>query len=78
MGAYNVGSDEEVLIKNLAERIAEQSISGSKVEIRGVDTEDTVSRYVPDIGLAQHELGVSNIVGLTEAISRTLQWVSES
>jgi dTDP-glucose 4,6-dehydratase len=78
MGAYNVGSDEEVLIKNLAERIAEQSISGSKVEIRGVDTEDNVSRYVPDIGLAQHELGVSNIVGLTEAISRTLQWVSES
>ena len=76
--AYNVGSDQEITVRALAELIARQSGSEGNVEIKGTDTESNVTRYVPDVNLVRDELGVSNMVSLGDAISRTIQWVSQS
>lgn len=76
--AYNVGSDQEITVRGLAEQIARQSGSEGDVEIRGTDTEFNVTRYVPDVNLVRDELGVSNMVNLGDAISRTIQWVRQS
>lgn len=72
--AYNVGSDEEVKISELANRIRTISQSKQPVEIDGFDTNETVTRYVPSLALAKHDLDVDNNVLLDEAISRTLSW----
>jgi dTDP-glucose 4,6-dehydratase len=76
--SYNVGSDQQVSIKTLAELVARQAGSKTEVKINGVDTDANVSRYVPDVSLARDELGVSNMVDLAEAIQRTLEWVTET
>jgi len=78
MAAYNVGSEQEINVRELAEMIAMQSGREGSIEIRGVDTEFNVSRYVPDVSVICDELGVSNLVDLSEAISRTLRWVNET
>lgn len=78
LAAYNVGSDQEITVRALAEMIAVQSGSEGNVEIRGTDTESNVTRYVPDVNLVMDELGVSNVVNLGDAISRTIQWVRQS
>jgi nucleoside-diphosphate-sugar epimerase len=78
MCAYNVGSDQEVSIKALAELISRISPGAGKVQITGVDTDANVTRYVPDITLAREELMLTNEVILAEAISRTLNWVGST
>ncbi len=69
--AYNVGSDESVSIRDLAERIA-RLLGDGRVEIRGApDIGWNPGRYVPDTSLACRELGLYKSVPLDEAIRRT-------
>ena len=75
--AYNVGSDEEITIRDLAHKIHELSASNSGVHIAGVDTAENVSRYVPDISRCYSHLGLSNEIQLSDAILRTLSWNRE-
>ena len=70
---YNVGSSHALSILALAERV--RSVLGGKGEIvvRGKPQPGaTPSAYVPDIGRAQGELGLSVAVSLDEAIRRTV------
>ncbi|MGQ0823978.1 MAG: NAD-dependent epimerase/dehydratase family protein [Actinomycetota bacterium] len=70
--AYNVGADDAVSIRELADRIA-AAAPGVVVEQRGTaDPRRIPERYVPSIARAQKELGLSNRVGLDEGIRRTL------
>ena len=75
MRAYNVGSGESKSIREAAEvvrralgmeaevRVAKEAIAGARV-----------SRYVPDVSRAEHELGLRASVTLEEAVRRTAAW----
>jgi len=76
-GTFNVGTDEEVSIRTLAERII--AISGSRSEIQNVRQEDVygssyedIPRRVPDIRRMRVILGVAPKVSLDEGLGRTI------
>jgi dTDP-glucose 4,6-dehydratase len=70
--AYNVGSDEEVSIRDLAMRVRDALRAKVSVEIAGKPTPGAVrSRYVPDISRARSELGLDGWTPLDVAIQRT-------
>ena len=72
---YNVGSNEEVTIAELAGTIARLAHSGISVRILGDATLVGVSSsYVPDVTRAQAELGLDVTVPLDEALRRTVDW----
>ena len=71
--AYNVGSDDSVSIKSLAERIAAIDGDGCAVEIKTpVDPSKPIARYVPSIDRARTELGLDVFTPLDDAIARIL------
>lgn len=81
--AYNVGSEEAVSIRYLAERVADVAatvwpdrgrpeIVMAKQPLPGVAAE----RYVPTCGRARSELGLEPATSLDEAIRRTLIWAA--
>lgn len=71
---YNVGSDQAVSIRELAETV--RRVMGAKNQIliqkRPVSGEKP-ARYVPDISKAQKELGLSVKIGLEKAILKSLR-----
>ena len=70
---YNVGSNEGIQIRNLAETIG--SIFNVPVNIAQPLTPGTSSpRYVPDTSRAESELGLKVRVPLGEAIQKTARW----
>lgn len=71
---YNVGSDESVSIRDLAERVARVVGTGEFVVRGATDTGWNPGRYVPDTSLAGQELGLYKSVSLDEAIRRTALW----
>ena len=72
--AYNVGSDEAVSIKQLAERTSTVLAKGD-YQILGVnDGGWNLGRYVPDTRLINQELGLYKTVSLDDAIKRTALW----
>jgi len=71
---YNVGSDEEITIKQLAYTVVE-SID-FKVEVKVLDSSKPgkdPERYVPNIHRAKNELGLYPIISLNEAIRKTIK-----
>lgn len=71
--AYNVGSDEAVTIREVAERVSAevgQPVSITKTPPPGAPAE----RYVPSIQLARNTLGLTLAHDLTDGIRRTLAW----
>ena len=73
---YNVGSEDDVSIGDLARRVARQAPSPVEVRIaRPAPAVPVPDRYVPSTGRAQAELGLRQLVGLDEAIARTLRSV---
>jgi UDP-glucose 4-epimerase len=77
----NVGSDEEVTIKEVAEKMIRLSGLPSSVvlvpeaEVYGRGYED-IRRRVPDIRRMREILGVDPRVRLEEGLKRTLEWFS--
>jgi dTDP-glucose 4,6-dehydratase len=72
--AYNVGSEEEVSIAELARKVANCAPSPVDVVTRGSDTPANTSRYVPRTELIEREYQVENCVSLDDAIKRTIRW----
>ncbi len=77
-GIFNIGNDQEVSIRTLAERII--AISGSKSQIRYVPQEkvygpsyEDIPRRVPDIRRMYEILGVMPKVSLDEGLRRTIE-----
>ena len=76
--AYNVGSDQEVSIKVLAETVASIFPQRPTVDIGGrADASNPVNYYVPDVTRARAELGLEVITPLTESIDRTVSWLQQ-
>jgi dTDP-glucose 4,6-dehydratase len=74
--AYNVGSDEDLTITELACAVAE--VAGSKAGVQMAQQPKPGAaplRYVPSIERARSELGLECRINLKEGIGRTLDWL---
>lgn len=71
---YNVGSDESISIRDLAERISHVLGNGEYQILGSKDTGWNPGRYVPDTSLISRELGLHRTVSLDESIRRTALW----
>lgn len=76
--AYNVGSDEPILISDLAMQIKEIVNPNIDVSFRKSDVKQISSRYVPDISKITQNLKVQNRYGAVDAIARTSAWWKDS
>lgn len=74
---YNVGSDIEISIAELAHMVAEQQGQVS-VAIHGRPTALPPERYVPSIRRAKEDLGLDIWTTLPNAVLRTIQWAQGS
>lgn len=76
---YNVGSAQAVSIFELAQRVVENTVPGTKLEIAREPVPDApASRYVPDVTRAHDELGLRPIILLDEQIRRMYAWNRDS
>ena len=74
---YNVGSEEEITIEALARRIADCSKNSLTVEIKTKKSDYYgTDRYVPSTQRAQKELGLKQLIGLDDGISKTIEFNS--
>lgn len=72
---YNVGSDEAVSIKELAEMISAYNGNRNKIFVRKKYEENTPPDiYVPDISKIRLELNAPNICSLEETLFRTIEY----
>lgn len=73
--AYNVGAEEAVSIRELADRVAAAFTPRPEILVaRSPLPGAPAARYVPSTARAREELGLSTAVGLDEALRRTLGW----
>jgi len=73
--AYNVGSEQEISIRDLAGTVAEVLCPGARIEVAGQpDPSRPPARYVPSTRRAREELGLAERVSLREALRRTAAW----
>jgi dTDP-glucose 4,6-dehydratase len=73
--AYNVGSDADLSIFDLAKRVTYDMKVNLPIKItQHCDKERPISRYVPSTLRAQSELNLKKKVSLPEAIRRTVAW----
>lgn len=72
--AYNVGSDRDLSIRELAETVARAyrcAVDIARTPVSGAP----VQRYVPAIDRARHELGLEAWTSLEDSIERTERWL---
>jgi dTDP-glucose 4,6-dehydratase len=74
--AYNVGSEREINIADLARLVAEVAgVAASSVEVRGTPVlGEKPERYVPSTARARTELYLEEHIDLSESIRRTIAW----
>jgi len=71
---YNVGSDESVSIKLLAQRVSRVLGAGDCQVLNADDQGWNLGRYVPDTSQIGRDLGLYKTVSLDEGIRRTALW----
>jgi len=72
---YNVGSDEAISIKNLADTVSSCFSHKPAVVVRQSPSPGALpNRYVPDVSKAKSELGLTVRVGLVSAIRKTINF----
>jgi nucleoside-diphosphate-sugar epimerase len=72
---YNVGSERELSIAELAATVAAELKPSTAIRVMGLPRPGRApERYVPDTGRARLELGLGEWVSLEEAIRRTAEW----
>jgi nucleoside-diphosphate-sugar epimerase len=73
--AYNVGSEADLTIAELAHAVAKSFAPAPEVLIaRPAIPGAPPARYVPSTARAQEELGLGETIGLREALRRTIAW----
>lgn len=76
---YNVGSDREISIKDLAYLVASRFKNPLKIDIlTPINPSLPASRYVPSCSLIKNDLGVREHYTLEMAIDRAIKWNTES
>lgn len=72
---YNVGSEESITIRALAETVKQAFQPEPLVHVlKKVDPDRAVEHYVPSTKRAFNELNLTKIIGLEDAITRTISW----
>lgn len=72
---YNVGSERELSIAELAATVAAELEPSTAIRVMGLPrTSRAPDRYVPDTARARLELGLREWVSLEDAIRRTAEW----
>lgn len=72
---YNVGSGEDLQIKDLASLVVENTVPGTAIEIAGTPKPGAPAvRYVPRVDLVKRELGLEPWITLPESIRRMYEW----
>lgn len=72
---YNVGSDEQISILDLANTIAEFFTPKRQVEIKNIPRgSNPLNWYVPSIEKAKNEFGLSIETSLKDAVFKTIKW----
>ena len=71
--SYNVGSDQEISIRTLAEAVSRQASVPVHLAQSPVAGQEP-SRYVPGIARMQMGMGISPVIGIQESIRRSLHW----
>lgn len=71
---YNVGSDESVSVRELAEKVSDGLGNVGYRVLGAPDKGWNPGRYVPETSLIGHDLGLHKTVTLNEAIRRTALW----
>lgn len=75
--AYNVGSEEDITIAELAQIVAKSFDKSIEVKISGSPGPySPTDRYVPSTKLAQNDLGIRQVIDLVTAIERTITFVN--
>lgn len=72
--AYNVGSEKEISVAELARLVASAIDASLRVELARSASGGSPERYVPSTARARGQLGLSETVDLPEAIRRTAEW----
>jgi nucleoside-diphosphate-sugar epimerase len=73
--AYNVGSDADLSVRELADEIRKVVVPLTEVRVaKQPEPGSHAERYVPDITRARTELGLDVSISLPEAIRRTADW----
>ncbi|MBM3332339.1 NAD-dependent epimerase/dehydratase family protein [candidate division WOR-3 bacterium] len=73
--AYNVGSDADLSIRELADEVRGVVTPLAQVTVaRQPETGKPAERYVPDIARARNEIGLDVWISLPDAIARTANW----
>jgi len=76
--AYNVGSEDDLSIAELAHEVAATGIPKVDVRIEGTPTGAPPARYVPSTERARLELGLAQHIALPAAIAKTRAWFQHS
>jgi nucleoside-diphosphate-sugar epimerase len=71
---YNVGSDESVSIREMAEKVSETMGHVGHRVLGSLDLGWNLGRYVPDTSLIARDLGLVKTVTVMESIQRTALW----
>ncbi|WP_336325838.1 SDR family NAD(P)-dependent oxidoreductase [Halovenus sp. HT40] len=77
-GIYNIGTQDEITINELAERLF--AIAGFSPEVEHTDSQElegSTRRRQPDISRARDELGYEPAVSLDEGLQQTFDWYCE-
>ena len=74
---YNVGSDRDLTIADIARAVAENTVPGTQIEIARQPAAAPPSRYVPCIDRARVELGLTPLIPLDESSRRMYKWNRE-
>jgi nucleoside-diphosphate-sugar epimerase len=72
--AYNIGSDSEISIAELARTVSESLSPGSEVRIALPASDGPRQIYVPAVRRAREELGLEVRIPLDESLRRTGRW----
>ena len=72
---YNVGSESDLSIVDLARMVANSIAPGLSIKIaRQHGSDEPIERYVPLTYRAKSELGLQELIKLPDAIQRTMKW----
>ncbi len=75
MRPFNVGSEQDLSIRDVAEAVASALGSGAEIKVaRSAVAGAPIQRYVPSVQAAKKELGLKEGIALKDAIRRTAAW----
>lgn len=75
--AYNVGSDEEISVASLAEKIAACFDYETEIIVEGRKSTELPPRYLPDISLLRRDYKYTPHYAIDDTINRTVKWFQQ-